>query len=174
MFLSTSFLQNPDQYPAEPIQFESGYKTLLPPCHYFRPALPPPPPNLQHTVSPYDVHTHCCGSGSGAFLTLGSGIRDGKIRIRDGKNSDPGWKKFRSGINIPYPQHCTFFLTVLFYTLYIPITKSGASEVPDMNPHVRVLDPTLMDGLTVRYLHNKVAHKAWRAHTAVHARLLVV
>ena len=26
--------------------------------------------------------------------------RDGKIRIRDGKNSDPG-----SGINIPDPQH---------------------------------------------------------------------
>jgi hypothetical protein len=45
-----------------------------------------------------------------------------KIRIQDGKNSDPGWKKFRSGIrdgknsdqgwkkiasgiNIPDPQH---------------------------------------------------------------------
>jgi hypothetical protein len=26
-------------------------------------------------------------------------------RIRDGKNSDPGWKKFRSGIYIPDPQH---------------------------------------------------------------------
>ncbi len=25
-------------------------------------------------------------------------------RIRDGKNSDPGWKKFGSGINIPDPQ----------------------------------------------------------------------
>jgi hypothetical protein len=25
---------------------------------------------------------------------------------RDGKNSDPGWKKFGSGINIPDPQHC--------------------------------------------------------------------
>jgi hypothetical protein len=23
----------------------------------------------------------------------------------DGTNSDPGWKKFRSGINIPDPQH---------------------------------------------------------------------
>jgi hypothetical protein len=51
--------------------------------------------------------------GSGAFFTPGSGIRDGykkrmrfrdprmeKIRIRDGKHSDPG-----SGINIPDPQH---------------------------------------------------------------------
>jgi hypothetical protein len=25
--------------------------------------------------------------------------------FRDGKNSDPGWKKFGSGINIPDPQH---------------------------------------------------------------------
>ncbi len=29
-------------------------------------------------------------------------IRDKNIRIRDGKNSDPG-----SGINIPDPQHCS-------------------------------------------------------------------
>jgi hypothetical protein len=28
------------------------------------------------------------------------------MRIRDGKNSDPGWKKFGSGINIPDSQHC--------------------------------------------------------------------
>ncbi len=27
-------------------------------------------------------------------------------RIRDGKNSDPGWKTFGSGINIPDTQHC--------------------------------------------------------------------
>jgi hypothetical protein len=27
-------------------------------------------------------------------------------RSRDGKNSDPGWKKFGSGINIPDPRHC--------------------------------------------------------------------
>jgi hypothetical protein len=26
--------------------------------------------------------------------------------IWDGKNSDPGWKKLGSGINIPDPQHC--------------------------------------------------------------------
>jgi hypothetical protein len=26
-------------------------------------------------------------------------------RIRNEKNSDPGWKKFGSGINIPDPQH---------------------------------------------------------------------
>jgi hypothetical protein len=25
--------------------------------------------------------------------------------IQDEKNSDPGWKKFGSGINIPNPQH---------------------------------------------------------------------
>ncbi len=28
------------------------------------------------------------------------------MRIQDGKNSDPGWKKFGSGINIQDPQHC--------------------------------------------------------------------
>jgi hypothetical protein len=27
------------------------------------------------------------------------------MRIRDGKNSDPGWEKFRTEINIPDPQH---------------------------------------------------------------------
>jgi hypothetical protein len=27
-------------------------------------------------------------------------------RIQDGKNSDSGWKKLGSGINIPDPQHC--------------------------------------------------------------------
>jgi hypothetical protein len=73
--------------------------------------------------------------GSGAFLTPGSGIQEGKkvririrdelpgsnflelnhffglkylnslIRIRDGQNLDPGWKKVGSGINIPDPQH---------------------------------------------------------------------
>jgi hypothetical protein len=36
-----------------------------------------------------NTYTRWCGSG-----------------IRDGKNSDPGWKKFGSGINIPDPQHC--------------------------------------------------------------------
>ncbi len=29
------------------------------------------------------------------------------MRIRDGDNSDPGWKKVGSGINIPDPQHCS-------------------------------------------------------------------
>jgi hypothetical protein len=28
------------------------------------------------------------------------------MRIRDGKHSDPGWKKFGSGTNIPDLQHC--------------------------------------------------------------------
>jgi hypothetical protein len=28
------------------------------------------------------------------------------MRVRDRKNSDPGWIKFGSGINIPDPQHC--------------------------------------------------------------------
>ncbi len=28
------------------------------------------------------------------------------MRIRDGKNSAPVWKRFGSGINIPDPQHC--------------------------------------------------------------------
>jgi hypothetical protein len=27
------------------------------------------------------------------------------MRIRDGNNSDPGWKKVGYGINIPDPQH---------------------------------------------------------------------
>jgi hypothetical protein len=29
-----------------------------------------------------------------------------RIRDRDGKKSDPGWKKVGSGINIPDPQNC--------------------------------------------------------------------
>ncbi len=33
----------------------------------------------------------------------GSGME--KVRIRDGKSSDPGWKKFGYGINIPEPHH---------------------------------------------------------------------
>jgi hypothetical protein len=38
------------------------------------------------------------------------------MRIRDGNNSDPGWKKFGSGINIPDPQHCYYvFKKVGFY-----------------------------------------------------------
>ncbi len=32
-------------------------------------------------------------------------IREGKIWIREGKNLDPGRKKFGSGINVPDPQH---------------------------------------------------------------------
>ncbi len=35
------------------------------------------------------------------FFDAGPGSGMKKIRIRDGKNSDPG-----SGINIPDPQHC--------------------------------------------------------------------
>jgi hypothetical protein len=30
------------------------------------------------------------------------------MRIRDRKNSDPGWKKFGSGIFIPDPQHLLY------------------------------------------------------------------
>jgi hypothetical protein len=30
------------------------------------------------------------------------------MRIRNGKNSDPGWKKVGSRINIPDPQHWQF------------------------------------------------------------------
>jgi hypothetical protein len=41
--------------------------------------------------------------GSGMGKKSGSGIRVGKIRIREGKKSDPG-----SGINISDPQHCYF------------------------------------------------------------------
>ncbi len=79
--------------------------------------------------------------GSGAFLTPGSGIRDGLNQDPDISESlekyfqsrgghhccerlkilkifdadpgsgifltlDPGWKRFGSGINIPYQQHC--------------------------------------------------------------------
>jgi hypothetical protein len=48
-------------------------------------------------------------SGSGSAIRLrdeqtGSNFQTG---IRDGKNSDPGWRKFGSGINIPDPQHWT-------------------------------------------------------------------
>jgi len=62
--------------------------------------------------------------GSGAFLTPGSGMgkKLGSGRneqpgsntwilwcgsgIRDGNNSDPGYEKVWSGINMPDPQHC--------------------------------------------------------------------
>ncbi len=37
------------------------------------------------------------------FLTLDPGSEMKKIRIRDGKNSDPGWKKFGSGIRDKQP-----------------------------------------------------------------------
>jgi hypothetical protein len=37
---------------------------------------------------------------------LGLKYLNSLMRIQDGKNSDPGWKKFISGINIPDPQHC--------------------------------------------------------------------
>jgi hypothetical protein len=58
--------------------------------------------------------------------------------IRDGKNSDPGWKKVGSGINIPDPQHwyfCYFRLpllqpvhcTVLFRAPRIKQCEVGAS-----------------------------------------------
>ena len=33
------------------------------------------------------------------------------MRIWDGDSSDPGWKKVRSGINIPDPQHCKNYCT---------------------------------------------------------------
>jgi hypothetical protein len=32
-------------------------------------------------------------------------LQNSLLRIRDVRNSDPGWKKFGSGINIPDPQH---------------------------------------------------------------------
>jgi hypothetical protein len=37
------------------------------------------------------------------------------MRIRDGKNSDPGWTNFGSGINIPDPQHCLQNLSSLVW-----------------------------------------------------------
>jgi len=40
-----------------------------------------------------------------------------QIRDLDGKNSDPGWKKFGSGINIPDPQH---WKSCLRYHLPVP------------------------------------------------------
>ncbi len=38
------------------------------------------------------------------------------------KNSDPGWKKFGSGINIPYPQHRNFWI---FYGDFVFIACYG-------------------------------------------------
>jgi hypothetical protein len=40
-----------------------------------------------------------------------------KLRIRDGKNSDPGWKKFGSGIRDKHPGSATLkvsHLDILF------------------------------------------------------------
>jgi hypothetical protein len=50
------------------------------------------------------------------------------MRIRDGKNSDPRWKKAGSGINIPDPQNCIQlklfpYKTVSYRTQYFE-TKS--------------------------------------------------
>jgi hypothetical protein len=39
------------------------------------------------------------------FFDADPGSEMETIRIRDGKKSDPGWKKVRNGINIPDPQH---------------------------------------------------------------------
>jgi hypothetical protein len=54
---------------------------------------------------------HCCRSGPGIRCLFDPWIRDpgwvkSRMRIRDQgwKNSDPGWKKVGSGINIPDPQ----------------------------------------------------------------------
>jgi hypothetical protein len=39
------------------------------------------------------------------YVDPGSGMEKFGSGIRDGKNSNPGWKKFESGINIPDPLH---------------------------------------------------------------------
>jgi hypothetical protein len=51
----------------------------------------------------------CCGSGIRCLFDPGiwdgfGNLFDSGFGIRDGENSDLGWKK--SGINIPDPQHC--------------------------------------------------------------------
>jgi hypothetical protein len=42
------------------------------------------------------------------------------MRIRDGNNSDPGWKKVVSGLNIPDPRH-----SPLPNGLLLPVSAPG-------------------------------------------------
>ncbi len=61
--------------------------------------------------------------GSGAFLTPGSGNHDvffglkylNSLRIRDGKNSDPGWKKVGSWIRYKHPGSVTLLFRSVGY-----------------------------------------------------------
>ncbi len=41
------------------------------------------------------------------------------MQIRDGKNSDTGWKKIRSGINIRDPQHCVPVQFICWLNMYV-------------------------------------------------------
>jgi hypothetical protein len=41
------------------------------------------------------------------------------MRIRDGKNSDPGWNKFGSGLNIPDPQYCNRVRKLAIFYRYL-------------------------------------------------------
>ncbi len=73
------------------------------------------------------------------------------MRIRDGNNSDPGWKKVGSGINIPDPQHCdkiTNFPTAIpgtYPLVFLVIKKQDIEhESPgnlDPNPDSMNMDP---------------------------------
>jgi hypothetical protein len=77
------------------------------------------------------------GPGSGAFLTPGSGIRDGK-------KSDPGWKKVGSGMNIPDPQHCLQIKNFMEHILRIAILEEFFVE-------------QCRENLAVSLLHQKIS-----------------
>jgi hypothetical protein len=80
---------------------------------------------------------------------FGSWIRDGKIQIRDGKNSNPG-----SGINIQDPQHWLKYLNSVMRIRFPGWKKSGSgmmimnAGVPDGGGprHLSAPDPPHQDG----------------------------
>jgi hypothetical protein len=53
-------------------------------------------------------YTSVADPGSGAFLTPGSGIKDGKK-----SDPDPGWKEFWSGIRDKHPGSTTLICTFM-------------------------------------------------------------
>jgi hypothetical protein len=50
------------------------------------------------------------------------------MRIRDGKNSDPGWKKFGSGIRDKHPGSATLFEELKEILLWVPQSKYSEKD----------------------------------------------
>jgi hypothetical protein len=63
------------------------------------------------------------------------------MRIRDGKNSNPG-----SGINIPDPQHFPFLFLFLFYIRQIPFLMEADVVGPKIHELVRLAESNEVRG----------------------------